>query len=238
MSEEGAPIDLFGPDRDEPVIEKKRGPVWDLPLRLFHWTLALLILGAWYTVENDMLDWHLYIGMTILILLIFRLIWGFVGGSTARFSQFFASPSRIMSYLKDSKNWRGIGHNPLASLSVWALLGLTAFQVGLGLFATDNDGLMEGPLAGKVSLDTTEAITDLHETMFNVLLAFIALHIVAIIFYMVRGKNLVGPMVTGEGEVPEGAAPLVKARWWVGLVALVAAWAIAGVIFSAGGAGG
>lgn len=212
----------------------RRGPVWDLPLRLFHWALVLLIIGAWYTAENGLLDQHQAIGMAILILLLFRLIWGFVGGSTARFRQFFTGPAKLAAYMKDRTSWRAIGHNPLGSISVIALLGGVAVQVGLGLFSTDNDGLMEGPLAGLVSLDMTEALTDLHESWFNVLLGLIGLHIAAILIYFLKGKNLVGPMMTGEGKVPAGAAPLQKSRWWVALASLVAAWAIAGVIWSMG----
>lgn len=212
----------------------RRGPIWDLPLRLFHWALVLLIIGAWYTAENGLLDQHQAIGMTILILLIFRLIWGFVGGSTARFSQFLSGPARVAAYLRDGTSWRAIGHNPLGSLSVIALLGAVSVQVGLGLFSTDNDGLMEGPLAGLVSLDMTETLTDLHESWFNVLLGLIGLHIAAILIYFLKGKNLVGPMVKGDGEIPAGAEALRKPRWWVALVALFVAWAIAGVIWSLG----
>ena len=212
----------------------QRGPIWDLPLRLFHWALVLLIIGAWYTAENGLLDQHQAIGMAILILLIFRLIWGFVGGSTARFSQFFSGPARLTAYMKDHKSWRAIGHNPLGSLSVFALLGALAIQVGLGLFATDNDGLMEGPLAGLVSLNMSETLTDLHESWFNILLGLIGLHIAAILIYVLKGKNLVGPMVTGNGDVPAGAEPLRKSRWWAALLALFIAWAIAGVIWSMG----
>ena len=212
----------------------QRGAIWDLPLRLFHWALVLLIIGAWYTAENGLLDQHQAIGMAILILLIFRFIWGFVGGSTARFSQFFSGPARLAAYMKDRTNWRAIGHNPLGSLSVFALLGAVAMQVGLGLFSTDNDGLMEGPLAGLVSLNISETLTNLHESWFNILLGLIGLHIAAILIYVLKGKNLIGPMVTGNGDVPAGAKPLQKSRWWAALLALFVAWAIAGVVWSMG----
>lgn len=182
-----------------------------------------------------MLDWHQRIGMMILLLLVFRFIWGFVGGSTARFSNFFAGPARLSAYMRDRASWRTIGHNPLGSLSVFALLGAVMVQVGLGLFATDKDGLMEGPLAGLVSLDMSDTLTELHESMFNVLLGLIGLHIAAILIYILKGKNLVGPMVTGEGEVPEGAEPLKKARWWVAVAALFVAWLVAGIAWSTGG---
>ncbi len=219
-------------------LQPERGAIWDVPLRLFHWALAALIAAAWWTGEEQQLDWHLYIGMTILILILFRIFWGFVGGSTARFSHFLSGPSRIKAYLTNPDDWRAIGHNPLGSLSVFALLGVITAQVGLGLFSTDNDGLMEGPLAGLVSLDMTERLTDLHESLVNVVLALIALHIAAILYYMLRGKNLVAPMISGNGPVPGGTEPLRKARWWVAPLCLFAAWAIAGVIWTVGTSGG
>lgn len=216
---------------------QKRGAIWDAPLRLFHWALVALIAGAWWTGEEQKLDWHLYIGMTILILLLFRLLWGVFGGSTARFAQFFSGPSRVRAYLADPASWRGIGHNPLGSLSVFALLGVIALQVTLGLFSSDNDGLMEGPLAPLISLDTTKRLTGLHESLFNVILGLIGLHIAAILYYILRGKNLVGPMLTGQGALPDGAEPIRKARWWVAPLCLLAAWAIAGAIWTLGSTG-
>lgn len=222
-----------GPD-DAVTDGARRGPIWDVPLRLFHWLLVLLIGGAWYTAENGLLDWHQRIGMMILLLMLFRIIWGFIGGSTARFSTFASGPSRIMAYLKDGKGWRGIGHNPLGSLSVFALILVVCLQVSLGLFATDNDGLMEGPLAHFISIETSEQLTDLHESLFNVMLALIALHIAAILYYLVRGKNLVGPMVGGKGPLPDGAEPMARAPMWAAPVALVIAWVISGVIWSLG----
>lgn len=213
---------------------QRRGAIWDLPLRLFHWFLVLLIIGAWYTAENGLLDWHQRIGMMILFAMLFRIFWGFIGGSTARFSRFASGPARIRAYLKDGKGWSGIGHNPLGSLSVFALILVVSLQVGLGLFATDKDGLMEGPLAHFVPLDVSEQITDLHESLFNVMLALIALHLAAVVYYLVRGKNLVGPMVGGKGPLPDGTEPMVRAPMWAAPIALVIAWVIAGVIWSLG----
>ena len=216
--------------RGGPVL----GPIWDIPLRLFHWTLVLLIIAAWYTAENGLLDWHQRVGMMILLLMLFRIFWGFIGGSTARFSRFASGPARIRAYLKDRKSWSDIGHNPLGSLSVFALILVVSLQVGLGLFATDKDGLMEGPLAHFVPLDMSEQITELHESLFNVMLALIALHLVAVVYYLVRGKNLVGPMVHGKGPIPEGAEPAVRAPMWAAPLALFIAWMIAGLVWSLG----
>jgi cytochrome b len=161
--------------------------VWDLPTRLFHWLLAALIAFSWWTVHNHHTDWHIWSGCAILTLLIFRLLWGFVGSSTARFSNFVRGPRAIGAYLRG--RWAGIGHNPLGAISVLALLGAVAIQVGLGLISEDEDGIYMGPLAGLVSTDTSDKARDIHELWFNVILALVALHLVAILYYRLRGKK-------------------------------------------------
>ncbi|HEU0285229.1 MAG TPA: cytochrome b/b6 domain-containing protein, partial [Sphingomicrobium sp.] len=113
------------------------------------------------------------------------------------------------------------------------LLGLTAVQVGLGLIASDEDGLMQGPLASLVSPDTSEAAVDLHEDLFDVLLIFIGIHVAAIIFYKVRGKSLLRPMITGKGDPEEGVEPMKPGKGWVAILCLIVAigitrWVIAG----------
>ena len=110
-------------------------PVWDLPVRLVHWLLAVLIAFSWWTVHNHHTDWHIWSGCAILTLLLFRLLWGFVGSSTARFASFVRGPRAVADYLRGS--WTGIGHNPLGALSVIALLVAVAVQVSLGLVAED-----------------------------------------------------------------------------------------------------
>jgi cytochrome b len=212
-----------------------RQPVWDLPTRLFHWLLVVLIGFSWWSAENDQLDLHIWSGLAVLALLIFRLLWGIFGSSTARFANFVRGPRAVLAYLKNMKAWRPIGHSPLGALSVLALLAVIAVQVGLGLFAVDHDGFYEGPLAYLVSHDLAEVLTELHEELFNILLVFIGLHIAAILLYrFVLGKKLVGPMVTGKGEVGPGIEPMRAGRWWVALLCLATAiavtrWIIAGV---------
>jgi len=208
-----------------------RQPVWDLPVRLFHWTLAGLILFSWWSVHNDHTDWHIWSGCAILTLLIFRLLWGFVGSSTARFSSFVRGPRAIAGYWRGK--WRGIGHNPVGALSVLALLAAVAVQVGLGLFSEDEDGLYMGPLAQLVSVDASDKARGLHETWFNVILALIALHLVAILYYRARGRKLTLPMITGRADVSSGTEPMRPGKWWVALICLaigigVTRWIIAG----------
>ena len=205
--------------------------IWDLPTRLFHWTLAGLIAFSWWSAEYHHDDWHIWSGMAVLTLLIFRLLWGFVGSSTARFANFVRGPGAVLGYLRGG--WRGIGHNPLGAISVVALLAITALQVGLGLIASDEDGLMQGPLANLVSMDASDFARELHEALFNILLAFIALHVAAIVFYKLRGKGLLTPMITGRGEAQQGAQPMRAGKWWVALLCLILAigitrWIIAG----------
>lgn len=172
--------------------------VWDLPTRLFHWLLAALFAFSWWSAENREMQWHYLSGITLLGLLGFRLIWGFVGASTARFAGLLRSPRHIAEYLR-GRHAKEPGHNPLGGYSVIALLLLLGAQVGSGLFATDVDGLESGPLSFLVSFDQGRMAAEIHAVSFNVLLALIALHLIAIVFYLVfRRRNLVGPMVTGR----------------------------------------
>ena len=148
-----------------PAASARRIAVWDVPTRLFHWLLVGLIGLSWWSGKQHHYDIHLWSGIAVLTLLLFRLLWGVFGSSTARFSNFVRGPAAIGDYLRGS--WRGIGHTPLGALSVVALLGLLALQVGLGLFASDEDGLFLGPLSGLISSDASEEVTDLHEDVFS-----------------------------------------------------------------------
>lgn len=206
--------------------------VWDLPVRLVHWLLVALIAFSWWSAENDEMEWHLWSGLGIMTLILFRLLWGLFGSSTARFLTFVRGPRGVIDYFRG--DWRGIGHTPLGALSVVALLALVAVQVGLGLFSSDEDGLVSGYLSHWVSIDASEKVADLHDDMFDVLLVFIGLHIAAVLYYFVFArKNLVGPMISGRGVVDPGVEPMRPGKWWVAILCLVAAlavtrWIIAG----------
>ena len=221
-----------GTANDQPAADAALAlPIWDLPIRLFHWFLVALIGFSWWSAENDRVEWHLWSGFGVLTLLIFRILWGVFGSSTARFSDFVRGPASIVRYLRDPAAWRGIGHNPLGALSVIALLLLTSLQVALGLIISDEDGVYSGPLVNLVGLDTSETARDLHALLFNVLLALIALHVAAILYYrLFKKKRLVGPMITGRGPATE---PMRPARWWVALLCLgtaiaITRWIVAG----------
>jgi cytochrome b len=206
-------------------------PIWDLPVRLVHWLLAALIAFSWWSVHHHHTDWHIWSGCAILTLLIFRLLWGFVGSSTARWASFFRSPRGFRDYFRGS--WVGIGHNPLGALSVLAMYLAVVVQVGLGLVAEDEDGIYTGPLSGLVSIDTSDRARDVHELWFDVILALIALHLAAIIYYRLRGQKLTTAMITGRGQVAEGIQPMRPGKWWVALICLavgigITRWVIAG----------
>jgi cytochrome b len=198
---------------------------------LVHWLLAGLIAFSWWSVHNHHTDWHIWSGCAILTLLIFRVLWGFVGSSTARFSNFVRGPRAVANYFRG--RWSGVGHNPLGAISVLALLGAVAVQVGLGLIAEDEDGLYTGPLYRLVSTDTSDKARDIHELWFNVILALIVLHVAAIIVYRLRGKRLTLPMITGRSVLDPTAETMRPGKWWAALICLAIAvgitrWIIAG----------
>ncbi|MBA4152543.1 MAG: cytochrome b, partial [Acinetobacter sp.] len=149
--------------------------VWDLPLRVFHWAFALLVIVALFTGDaaGEWLYWHRLAGLSILWLLVFRLCWGFCGPTYARFSQFAPTPSKLMPYFRGE--WRGEGHSPLGALSVFAMLFMVLLQVSLGLFARDDTGFM-GPLSALISLNQAEEVTDWHRLSANVVFLLVLLH--------------------------------------------------------------
>lgn len=202
--------------------------VWDLPVRLFHWLLTALIAFSWWSVHNHHTDWHIWSGIAILTLLVFRLLWGVFGSSTARFANFVRGPRAVRAYLRDNLSWRVAGHTPLGALSIVAMLLAVAVQVGLGLISTDEDGLNEGPLAQLVSLHVSETARDIHEYWFYVVLALIVMHVGAILYYkLFRGQKLVKGMITGRVALESGIEPMRPAKWWVAIICLIAAFAVA-----------
>jgi cytochrome b len=208
--------------------------VWDLPVRLTHWLLVACIAVSWWTAEERQMEWHRYSGYALLGLLVFRVYWGFAGSSTARFSDFLRGPRKIVEYLRQPRTQRAVpglsGHNPLGGWSVIAMLALMALQVGIGLFVSDVDGLESGPLSHLVSFDTSRTLAELHETLFNVLLTFIALHVAAVIFYLLYLRdNLIAAMVSGRHErASQGMSTVPVWRVLPGIaIAATVVWIIA-----------
>lgn len=205
--------------------------VWDAPTRIFHWLLVAAVLALFVTgkVGGNAIEWHGRIGHFVLGLIVFRLVWGFVGSTYARFAQFWPTPARIRAYLRGK--WRGQGHNPLGALSVFALLGLVGLQAGIGLF-TNDDIAFRGPLYPLVGAELSSRLTGLHHLLADVLMGFVLLHIGAILFYAhVKKDNLIKPMFTGwkEAEAGEPAQGDSLAGLILALgVAVLALWLAAG----------
>jgi cytochrome b len=183
----------------------KKVLVWDLPTRLFHWLLVVAVSGAYLSGETggNWLIWHARIGFLIVGLVVFRLVWGFVGSTYVRFATFVHGPQSIKAYL--AGKWHGLGHNPLGALSVLALIGLVALQVGTGLFAFNDDTGFSGPFYDLISKPNGDTATWLHHRIINLLILLVGLHVASIVFYArLKKDNLVIPMITGHKEVNEG----------------------------------
>lgn len=206
--------------------------VWDGATRLFHWMLLALVCFSWGSAEYGKMDLHRLSGSILLGLIIFRLIWGFIGGSTARFGNFLRSPARVLAYLRsDGHGPRTPGHNPIGGYSALAMLLLLTVQIVTGLFAGDIDGLESGPLSYLVNFDQTRQASAIHDLSFTLLQVIVAIHIIAVLFYLVvRKRNLITPMITGKDRqidttsgalVPASLAKLAVAAvisaglaWW------------------------
>jgi cytochrome b len=224
---------------------------WDLPTRLFHWTLAALVVSAWITYEfaenmgDETLVWHRASGLAILILVVWRLLWGIWGPPSARFAEFVRAPAAVLAYtrgLLGGAAARYLGHNPLGALMVLALLATVAVQGAFGLFATDDNDLVGGPLYRLVDEANNVRAARWHGFLFNfILLPLVAIHIaVNALYTFVKREPLIQAMVTGRkpaGSYSDSAEagtithPLIRA-----LICLVAAAAIVlGGILAAGG---
>ena len=202
--------------------------LWDLPTRLIHWSFVFLLVGLWWTAEQDKdIDLHKKFGYALLGLLMFRLLWGFFGSSTARFRQFVRGPKGVFSYLRNRDAEPIVGHNPLGGWSVIALLLLLTLQVVIGLFAQDVDGIESGSLSYLVDYDTADQARELHDLLFNGILALVALHLGAVLFYrFIHRKDLVTPMITGRRQFDSAVAEPAMAPWWRALLCLAVASAV------------
>lgn len=217
--------------------------VWDLPTRLFHWGLAACVVGLVITgnVGGNAMVWHGRLGYAVLTLLLFRVVWGLVGGHWSRFASFLYGPASVIAYLRgQGRPEHGVGHNPLGMFSVFALLLVLLAQVGSGLFA-DDEIAFSGPLAGLVSGDWVSQATSYHKKVGKfILIALVVLHLAAIAFYrLVRKQNLVRPMIVGDKDVPHPvpASADTAGRRWFALVVLVAcAAAVYGIVSLGDGA--
>jgi cytochrome b len=183
--------------------------VWDLPIRVFHWCLVILIFTSWLSSRMLWMRVHVLTGFTVLSLLLFRVIWGFVGSDTARFTRFLKHPFeaiRHLLHLTRREPDHEVGHNAAGGWMVIVMLAVLWVQVITGLCAND-DIMTEGPVASLVGKERSDWLTHIHYLNFTLIEIVVAMHVLAIIAYRVlKGQNLLIPMVTGKKRLP-GATP-------------------------------
>jgi cytochrome b len=179
--------------------------IWDLPTRLFHAALAVLVAAAIVTAEigGDWMAWHLRCGEAVLALLAFRWAWGFVGCRWSRFASFLPAPAGVARALRGRATAADkVGHSPLGALSVWAFLLLLSLQVATGLVA-DDDIATTGPLNGHVAGHLAKRASDWHAGWgADLLFALIALHLLAVAWYTLRREPLLRAMWSGDKPLP------------------------------------
>ncbi len=208
-------------------------PVWDIAIRLFHWALVVLMIVLIVTgkLGGNWLEWHQLAGYAVLALIIFRIVWGFVGSYHARFINFVHGPRTVVSYIKSifrKTPVRYAGHNPLGAWSTLVLLAVTLVQAVTGLFSND-DVMLEGPFAAKVSKEISDWLTGLHKWNANLLFILIGIHLLAILFYIViKKEQLIKPMITGKKMLPASLEISSMIKVW--LAPLIFS-AIVGVIY-------
>ncbi len=224
----------------EPACKPVR--IWDLPTRLFHWLLALTVIGSVVSgqIGGNAMVWHIRLGLVVLALLAFRLVWGFAGGYWSRFAAFLYGPRSVAAYLRGESGPDGrfyIGHSPVGALSVWGLLGFLALQVATGLIA-DDEIATTGPLNRFVSNRIANLASTWHAQVGKRVLIVLAIaHVAAVLYYLWRKqRNLIAPMIHGDMPLPRGAvvsadgtlqrlaALLIAAAaaalaWWIGSLA-------------------
>lgn len=218
--------------------------VWDLPTRIFHWVLAVAIVASIVSAKigGNAMEWHFRTGYLVLGLLLFRLIWGFVGGRWSRFISFVHPPSAIIRHLRGGAQAPVAGHNPLGALSVFAMIGVLVVQVGTGLFA-DDEIASAGPLMPFVSGATSSTLTGWHKGWGQwTVIALAVLHVVAVLWYRLgKQQDLIGPMFTGNKHLPGGvpaSADGWRQRAFAAGLAALCALAVAGLLRYASTAGG
>jgi len=185
--------------------------VWDLPVRIAHWALVISVSGAWIThyAGTQWFEWHRRLGYVTLVLVAFRIAWGFVGTRHARFVNFLRGPRAVLEQIRGRRSAGAPGHSPLGALSVVAMLAVLLLQAATGLFANDEIA-SAGPFYGWMSQQASNRVTGLHEANSKLVLALVVLHLLAIGWYaFVARRPLVRAMLTGRkdaSEVPPGAA--------------------------------
>jgi len=190
------------------AADREGGLVWDWPVRAFHWLLVVCVAGAWAThyAGLEWFDWHRRLGYTTLVLVAFRIVWGFLGTRHSRFGSFLRGPRAVAGYVRSLKTGAATtpGHNPLGALSVLAFLVVLLVQAATGLFANDEIA-NAGPFFGWVDTETSNRLTSIHHFNANILLALIALHLLAVAYYdAMRKAGLTRALLTGRKPGVDG----------------------------------
>lgn len=218
-------------------MESRRILIWDLPTRLFHWSLVILFLLSWWSGEQGgtAFKFHQFSGYAILTLLLFRLAWGVVGGETARFTQFVHGPRRVLSAAAELLTPTPLaqaGHNPLGGWMVVALLLGLLLQAVTGLFAND-DIMNEGPLMATISKDLSDTLSGVHGFNFAVLIGLVGVHVLAIVYHRLRkGERLTRAMITGYRTLPASSTTPRTSRGWLAAVLLALAAGIVALLIN------
>ena len=221
------------------MSESNMQRVWDLPTRLFHWTLALLVALQYATGEFHFLDmrWHFWLGYATLAVVAFRVLWGFCGSQTSRFGDFLRGPRAVFAYIRalvSTNPQTHIGHNALGGWSVLALLASVAVQSVSGLFASDEIDT-DGPLVAHVSDASVKLMTRVHHWNENVLLILVCLHVAAVLLYLlVKHDDLITPMITGVKRAVH-TQKLRFANAWLAIVLFVLCAALVAVLVGLAG---
>ncbi len=215
--------------------ERRKVRVWDRPIRIFHWALVALFGICYASASFGLLDVHIMAGKVLLVMVVARVLWGFLGSDSARFLSFVRPLREIFAYLpgllkRSPDDYPG--HNPLGGLSVVAMLLVLVAQVGLGFFAIDIDGLYEGPLGILASYETARAAAGWHgAVVIYILLGLVGLHLAAVAFHLFyKRENLVTPLVTGWATLPAAKPPRLVPDWRALLVLALAAALVFGGI--------
>lgn len=200
--------------------------VWDLPTRAFHWLFTISVSGAILSVNFDNTELHAKFGYASLVLVVFRILWGFIGPEHARFTNFVPKLSTLKTYLKNLES-KHLGHNPLGAFSVIAILGVVLIQTLTGLFA-DDDISFQGPLNNKVSSEIASLLNRVHHLNSTLIYVVVGLHLAAIIYYQwVKKQKLISAMITGDKEITDvsektpGSLTPSEDHWGVRILALV-----------------
>jgi cytochrome b len=193
-------------------------PLWDIPTRVFHWLIVCCVPLAWWSAEEEHYDLHQWTGFTVLVLVVSRIVWGFIGSRHSRFTDFLVGPAEVRAFLQ-GQGAKSVGHNPLGGWSVLLLLSLLLIQATSGLFNSD-DVLFSGPLYFGASTTFRDAMGVVHDVAFNGLLALVCLHILAVLYHQLRRKEKVlQAMWRGSAKGRMGCE--VPAPWWWATIIVV-----------------